>query len=66
MEKLWGQRLAIADAVAFGGEEEGWFRIIFSHHQKTLELAFERLLAAIDAYKAVAIGSRPLPIRTKT
>ncbi|KAK7706764.1 hypothetical protein SLS57_009574 [Botryosphaeria dothidea] len=47
------KKLSIADALAFGGEEEGWFRVIFTHPTAFLDKCFERLGEVLVEYEKV-------------
>jgi aspartate/methionine/tyrosine aminotransferase len=47
MEALSDKKVFLADGVAFGAEQPGWFRIIFSQDADYLEEGLRRILAAL-------------------
>lgn len=46
-------KLSVADALAFGGEEEGWFRVVFTHERAFMEMALGRLEGVMARYREV-------------
>ncbi|KAL1636814.1 hypothetical protein SLS56_000907 [Neofusicoccum ribis] len=45
-------RVSVSDALAFGGEEEGWFRIVFTHPRAFVEMGLQRLEGVLEAYRS--------------
>ncbi|KAB2579762.1 1-aminocyclopropane-1-carboxylate synthase-like protein 1 [Lasiodiplodia theobromae] len=43
-------KLSVADALAFGGEEVGWFRVVFTHGRGFMEMALGRLEGVMGRY----------------
>jgi 1-aminocyclopropane-1-carboxylate synthase len=49
MERLLRQKVFLANGVAFGSEQPGWFRIVFSQPMEYLKEALRRIEVAIDS-----------------
>lgn len=47
-EKLMQQRVYLAHGIAYGSENPGWFRVVFSHPIPWIEEAIARILRAIN------------------
>lgn len=45
-------RVSVSDALAFGGEEEGWFRIVFTHPRAFVKMGLQRLEGVLEAYRS--------------
>ncbi|GME27853.1 1-aminocyclopropane-1-carboxylate synthase [Neofusicoccum parvum] len=53
LKRLMGERrVSVSDALAFGGEEEGWFRIVFTHPRAFVEMGLQRLEGVLEAYRS--------------
>ncbi|OMP85363.1 1-aminocyclopropane-1-carboxylate synthase-like protein 1 [Diplodia seriata] len=49
-------KVSVADALAFGGEEEGWFRVVFTHGRGLMEEGLRRLEVVMGRYERVKEG----------
>jgi len=47
-EKLMDMKVYLAHGIAYGSENPGWFRVVFSHPQPWLEEAMVRIIRAIS------------------
>jgi bifunctional pyridoxal-dependent enzyme with beta-cystathionase and maltose regulon repressor activities len=47
MQKLLAKKVFIASGADFGGEEPGWFRIVFTHPRAYLEEGLKRMIEAL-------------------
>jgi aspartate/methionine/tyrosine aminotransferase len=45
--KLLAKKVFIASGAAFGSEEPGWFRIVFTHPRTYLEEGLKRMIEAL-------------------
>ncbi|RAH68529.1 putative aminotransferase [Aspergillus aculeatinus CBS 121060] len=48
MQRLLQKRVFLASGTLFGSEKDGWFRIVFTHPVEFLDLAFDRIAAALQ------------------
>lgn len=48
MQKLLAKKVFIANGADFGGEEPGWFRIVFTHPRRYLEEGMKRMIEALS------------------
>lgn len=48
MGLLLARRVFLASGALFGAEQDGWFRIVFSHQKDYLEMALGRIFAALN------------------
>ncbi|KAF2142314.1 uncharacterized protein K452DRAFT_269886 [Aplosporella prunicola CBS 121167] len=51
------EKLLVADALGFAGEEVGWFRIIFTHPKEYMDLCFGRMEKVLQAYRSARDGT---------
>ena len=49
MANLLEQKVFLADSDEFGGEEEGWFRIVFSQDRRYVEEGLRRMMMAVSS-----------------
>jgi bifunctional pyridoxal-dependent enzyme with beta-cystathionase and maltose regulon repressor activities len=47
MQKLLNKKVFIASGAEFGGEEPGWFRIVFTYPRPYLEEGLKRMIEAL-------------------
>ncbi len=48
MQQLLQQRVCLTSGAALGSEQDGWFRIVFSHPRFYLREALQRIIAALE------------------
>jgi 1-aminocyclopropane-1-carboxylate synthase len=48
MKRLLAKKVFIASGAEFGGEEHGWFRIVFTHPREYLEEGLRRMIDAMS------------------
>ncbi|KAJ4323635.1 hypothetical protein N0V84_004243 [Fusarium piperis] len=48
MKKLLEEKVFLASGEAFGSEQPGWFRIVFSHPDEYLDMGLERVVKALQ------------------
>lgn len=48
MQKLLAKKVFIALGTDFGGEDPGWFRIVFTHPRAYLEDGLKRMVEALS------------------
>lgn len=48
MQKMLAKKVFIASGAEFGGEEPGWFRIVFTHPRDYLKEGLKRMIAALS------------------
>ena len=48
IQRLMRKKVFIAKGTDFGGEDSGWFRIVFTHPKSYLELALNRMIEALN------------------
>jgi bifunctional pyridoxal-dependent enzyme with beta-cystathionase and maltose regulon repressor activities len=48
MHKLLAKKVFIASGAEFGGEEPGWFRIVFTYPKPYLEEGLKRMIEALS------------------
>ncbi|KAJ5766874.1 uncharacterized protein N7511_004490 [Penicillium nucicola] len=48
MQRLLGKKVFLASGALFGSERDGWFRIVFTQGYEVLNVALERIVAALE------------------